>query len=260
MQYDSAGLTQFYASPVGQVARRVIFRRLREFWPDLRGTRLLGYGFAIPYLRPFAEEVDHLAAALPEQSGAMAWPVGWSLSALVNEDALPFPDAMFDRILVVHGLENAESLRVLMRQLWRVLTPDGKLLIVAPNRASLWAQVESSPFAHGRPFNRAQLDTLLRDTMFAAERWDMALHLPPLRRRRWLGRGVSWEKIGGRIWPALLKRASRRCHQIALRAHAAYPGEGRQARSRIRQRMTRASQDYFENGMNLHSPISCLLH
>jgi len=61
-----------------------------------------------------------------------------------------------------------------MRQLWRVLTPSGKLLIVAPNRTSLWAQVERSPFAHGRPFNYGQLDTLLRDALFVPDRWDSA--------------------------------------------------------------------------------------
>jgi len=57
--------------------------------------------------------------------------------------------------------------------------------------------------AHGRPFNRAQLDSLLRDTLYVAERWDGALMMPPLKSRRLLGRGISWEKIGRRIWPAL---------------------------------------------------------
>ena len=203
MEYDSTGLSAFYASAVGQVTRRVILRRLREFWPDVKGTRLLGYGFTIPYLRSFAGEADHVAALLPEQLGAIAWPAGWSLSAVGQEDALPFPDAMFDRVLVIHGLESAEALRPLLRQLWRVLAPSGKLLLVTPNRTSLWAQVERSPFAHGRPFNRSQLDTTLRDTLFAAERWDSALFMPPLKSRRFLGRGVSWEKVGRRVWPAL---------------------------------------------------------
>jgi hypothetical protein len=47
------------------------------------------------------------------------------------------------------------------------------------------------------------LDSLLRDTLYAAERWDHALLMPPLKSRRFLGRGISWEKIGHRIWPAL---------------------------------------------------------
>ncbi|HSC59607.1 MAG TPA: methyltransferase domain-containing protein [Rhizomicrobium sp.] len=203
MNYDSAGLLEFYASPVGQVARRVISRRLREVWPDVKGTRLLGYGFAVPYLRSFAADADLVTALIPEQLGPVAWPADASLSVLAQEDALPFPDAMFDRVLVVHGLESAEALRPLLRQLWRVLAPSGKLLLVAPNRTSLWAQVERSPFAHGRPFNRAQLDALLRDTLYAADRWDSALMMPPLQSRRLLGRGISWEKIGRRVWPAL---------------------------------------------------------
>ena len=203
MEQDSGGLSGFYASPAGQVARRVIQRRLREFWPDLRGTRVLGYGFAVPYLRNFTSDADLVAALLPEQLGAVAWLSDAGRCAVAAEDALPFPDAMFDRVLVVHGLEHAETLRPALRQIWRVLAPSGKLLIVASNRRSLWAQVERSPFAHGRPFSRAQLGTTLRDTLFVAERWDCALHMPPLRSRRFLGRGISWEKIGRRFWPAL---------------------------------------------------------
>jgi SAM-dependent methyltransferase len=201
MNHDSAGLSEFYASPVGQVARRVIQRRLRDLWPDTSGSRVLGYGFAIPYLRNLAADAERAVALVPEQLGP--WPSDSCLSVIAQEDALPFPDAMFDRVLVIHGLESAESLRPLLRQLWRVLAPSGKLLLVAPNRTSLWAQVERSPFAHGRPFNRAELGSLLRDTLYVAECWETALLMPPLKSRRLLGRGVSWEKIGRRIWPAL---------------------------------------------------------
>jgi SAM-dependent methyltransferase len=203
MDHDSANLSAFYASPLGQVARRLILSRLQDFWPDVSGTRLLGYGFAIPFLRSLTKDADHVAAFIPAQLGAIAWPAGPVLSVLGDEDALPFADALFDRVLVVHGLENAESLRPAMRQLWRVLAPAGKLLIVAPNRTSLWSQVERSPFAHGRPFSRSELQTLMRDTLFAPERWDSALLAPPVRSRRLLGRGTGWERVGRRLWPGL---------------------------------------------------------
>jgi SAM-dependent methyltransferase len=202
MDHDSANLSAFYASSMGQVAERLIASRLQEFWPDVRGTRLLGYGFAIPFLSGFAQNADRVAALIPAQLGAMAWPTDSVASVLGDEDALPFSDAMFDRVLVVHGLESAESLRPVMRQLWRVLAPAGKLLIVAPNRMGLWSQLERSPFAHGRPFSRSQLQMLLRDTLFVPERWDSALLAPPLR-GGFLGRGVNWERIGRRLWPGL---------------------------------------------------------
>jgi SAM-dependent methyltransferase len=203
MDHDSANLSAFYASPLGQVAERLIANRLQDFWPDVGGTRLLGYGFAIPFLSDFAQSAERVVALIPEQLGAMAWPGDSVSSVLGEEDALPFSDAMFDRVLVVHGLESAEALRPVMRQLWRVLAPAGKLLVVVPNRNSLWSQIERSPFAYGRPFSRSQLQTLLRETLFVPERWDSALLAPPLKSRRLLGRGISWERIGRRIWPGL---------------------------------------------------------
>jgi SAM-dependent methyltransferase len=157
---DVRDLAAFYDAPLGQLARRVILRQAEGFWPDLRGLRVLGYGFAIPYARLFTG-AERAIAAMPAPLGVMTWPAEKNAALLCEEDALPFPDVFFDRILIVHGLESSESLRALLRQLWRVLAPEGKILLVAPNRASLWAQVQVSPFGHGRPFSRMELESLL---------------------------------------------------------------------------------------------------
>jgi SAM-dependent methyltransferase len=202
MLFDAAGLASFYDEPIGQATRRLVLRRLRVAWPDLRGQRVLGYGFAIPYLRSMLGEAERAIALMPPQHGGVAWPEELGLAALGEEDALPFPDAMFDRVVMVHGLENAESSRALMRQIWRVMAPGGRLMVIAPNRTSFWAQVERSPFAQGRPFSRSQLDRLMREAMFLPERWDTALYAPPLRFRRFL-RGNGWESVGRKLWPAL---------------------------------------------------------
>ena len=159
---DALELSSFYEEPMGQVTRRQIMRRIRLAWPDLRGLRVLGYGFAPPYLKACLPEAERAVAFIPNQLGAVAWPADRRLVAVGEEGALPFPDAFFDRVLMVHGLESAEATRPLMRQVWRVLAESGRLIVVAPNRTSLWAQVERSPFAYGRPFNRMQLETLLR--------------------------------------------------------------------------------------------------
>jgi len=203
MQLDARELLAFYDSPLGAMARRLILRRLRHFWPNARHYRVLGYGFAIPYLRSFQIEAERTVALMPAQMGVAGWPDGHRLVTLADEDAFPFPDAMFDRVLVVHGLEGADAVRPLMRQLWRVLAPEGRMLVVAPNRASLWAQTESSPFAHGRPFHRGELDRLLRGAMFEPLRWDKALYSPPLKSRTLMGSGAGWERIGARLWPRL---------------------------------------------------------
>jgi SAM-dependent methyltransferase len=201
---EARALRDFYDTPLGQRSRRLVTRALRQCWPDVRGRRLLGYGFAEPYLSAFESEAERTIAALPEaMSAAAAWHREAGLAALVQEDALPFPDAFFDLILVVHGLEEAEALRPLLRQLWRVLAPEGKLLVVAPNRASLWAQIERSPFGRGRPFSRNELNGLLRGALFVPEQWQRALYAPPIASRALTGSGAGWEKIGSRFFFSL---------------------------------------------------------
>src|SRR3954471_16964987 len=155
-------LAAFYDAPLGQLAHRAIAREIHALWPDLRNYRVLGYGFAIPYLRAF-NGAERCIAAMPAPLGVIGWPEDKNAALLCEEDALPFPDVFFDRILIVHGLESSDHLRVLLRQLWRVLAPEGRLLLVVPNRASLWAQVQVSPFGHGRPFSKIELDLLLKD-------------------------------------------------------------------------------------------------
>jgi len=198
MPQDVRDLAAFYRAPLGQMAHRVIARRVRALWPDLRGRRLLGYGFAVPYLGEFPD-AERTIAAMPAAMGVTAWPAGRNSALLCEEDALPFADVFFDRILVVHGLEGAEQLRPLLRQLWRVLAPEGRLLLVAPNRASLWAQVDISPFGQGRPFSRHELAGLLRDVLFEPGRWERALYAPPLKNAALLGSGAGWEKVGARL-------------------------------------------------------------
>jgi SAM-dependent methyltransferase len=201
--FESQSLAAFYDSPLGQVTRRLIQRQVRATWPDLRGQRVLGFGYAIPYLRGLALDAERVVAVTPESHGPASWPGPRSLSTVAEEDALPFPDAMFDRVLMVHGLETAEAASPLMRQIWRVMTADARLLIVVPNRTSFWAQVDRSPFAQGRPFSRSQLDRLLRASMFVPERWDSALLLPPLKSRRLVRSGSAWERTGRTFWPRL---------------------------------------------------------
>ena len=55
---DALELSSFYEEPMGQVTRRQIMRRIRLAWPDLRGLRVLGYGFAPPYLKACLPEAE----------------------------------------------------------------------------------------------------------------------------------------------------------------------------------------------------------
>ena len=199
MTADAHAAADFYGTARGAVAARLLRERLTLLWPDLRGQSVLGIGFPAPYLRLWREEATCIALT-PAQMGAARWPVGApNLSCTAEEDALPFPDLMFDRILLVHGLEAAESARRLLRETWRVLKDDGRLLIVAPNRRGMWAYWETTPFGHGQPYSFGQIGRLLAASLYRVERRDTALYLPPSNSRLVL-RGAGLFERTGRNW------------------------------------------------------------
>lgn len=140
MGTDARVAAEFYATPLGAMTAHVLRLRLMAMWPVLEGRSVLGIGYPAPYLRLWREHAARTVAVTPAQIGAARWlPGAAGLSCTAEETALPFADLSFDHVLLVHGLEAAENARGLLREVWRVLKDDGRLLVVAPNRAGLWA-------------------------------------------------------------------------------------------------------------------------
>lgn len=201
MWTDVVDLREFYETSLGQMACRVIRRRIREIWPDLRGLKLLGIGYATPYLRGFRAEAERVLALMPAAQGVLHWPPeGPGRTALADEAELPFPDNSIDRILVVHALESTEQVRAMLREIWRVLAENGRLLVIVPNRRGIWARFDRTPFGHGHPYTPAQLTRLLRDNMFTPVVGESALFIPPSDSRMLLATAAAWEQLGGRIF------------------------------------------------------------
>ena len=204
MAADTHLASQFYGTARGALACRLVRERLAIRWPGLAGMQVLGLGFPAPYLRPWQASGARCIAAVPAHVGVTRWPVNSpNLSCTIEEQALPFPDLCFDRVLLVHGLEAAENARGLLREVWRVLKDDGRLLVVAPNRMGLWAHVESTPFGHGQPYSPGQIGRLLTGSLFRVEHRDTALHVPPTRLRVVLRSARVWEAAGRRLAPTL---------------------------------------------------------
>jgi SAM-dependent methyltransferase len=109
---------------------------------------------------------------------------------------MPLPDASIDRVLVVHALETVESPSELLHEIWRILTPGGRIILVAPNRRGLWARMDTTPFGYGQPYSRSQLKSLMRQTWFSPEGWAETLYVPPLRNRFLLQTAQAWEQVG----------------------------------------------------------------
>jgi SAM-dependent methyltransferase len=152
-------------------------------------------------LQLWREQARCLAVS-PAAMGPAAWPAGHaSLACVAEEEALPFPDLSFDRILIVHGLEQAENTRRALREAWRLLKDDGRLIVAAPNRRGIWAYMESTPFGHGQPYSENQLARLLASLFFRVESKHEALFAPPLDWKPLLRGFHALEKAGRALIP-----------------------------------------------------------
>lgn len=200
MFIDVVDLRHFYSQGLGVVARRFVGRGIRARWSDLGTLRVAGVGYATPYLGLFREEAERCIAFMPAAQGVVKWPSARpGLVALVEENALPLTDAAVDRVLLVHALEMTDDPVALLREVWRVLAPNGRLLAVVPNRRGLWARIDTTPFGHGRPYSRGQITKILRETLFTPNGWAEALYVPPIPRNWFLRTAVAWERAGATI-------------------------------------------------------------
>jgi SAM-dependent methyltransferase len=218
MHSDIIDLRSFYSTTLGRMAERSISMGLSSVWDNLPNERLVGLGYTLPWLERFGSDAERVFSFMPGTQGAVRWPpVGKSATALVFDEELPLVDASIDRMLLVHSLEHAESPRETLKEIWRVLSPAGRVVIVVPNRRGVWARFEHTPFGTGRPFSRGQLNELLRETNFTPSGWSDALYFPPSRRRFMMRFHPLMERAGRRLWPifsgVIVVEAQKRLYQ-----------------------------------------------
>ena len=206
MTTEVHGLAAFYASRAGDTAARLVAARLAALWPALPGQSVLGLGWAAPYLGLWRDEAQRCIGLVPSHihdAQGLRPDRSPCATLLAEEERLPFPDDSFDRVLLVHGLEAAENARRLLREVWRVLRDDGRLLLVVPNRTGLWAHLDRTPFGHGQPYSRGQIERLLARHLFRAERREAALFVPPYGLGRIGSAAPALEGAGRTLCPRL---------------------------------------------------------
>ncbi|RZJ97708.1 MAG: methyltransferase domain-containing protein [Brevundimonas sp.] len=192
-------LRTFYGEPTGQAARRLLARRLEEAWGEANGCDILGIGYATPWLDAFVG-ARRLIAAMPGGQGAELWTAGGrNRAVLADERRLPFPAGAFDRVLLIHALEEADDARLLLTEAVRALAPAGRIILAVAARGGMWARSEKTPFGHGRPFSRGQLERLVREVGLEPTAFAHTLYVPP-----WpplLGMAEGFEQVGRRLIP-----------------------------------------------------------
>lgn len=204
MTSDVLRLIDYYKSPLGRISRALVREQIVALAGDVRGRRVVGLGFATPYLRFALEGAERVLAFMPERQGASAWPrEGPSCTILCDPLEMPLTDAAIDLTIAVHALEHIADAEELMRELWRVTAPNGHLVIVVPRRRGIWAQWDNTPFGQGNPYSGGQLEKLLRDHSFVPEAWRDALFLPPVQSSLVLRSTRFFERFGPLLGPAM---------------------------------------------------------
>jgi SAM-dependent methyltransferase len=197
MHTDILELNRFYASHLGKIVKRSIGRALHPLWSPLPSERLIGLGYALPWLDALSSYSERACAFMPAGMGSTPWPLHHPCAtALVFDEELPLADHSVDRILMVHSLEHSQDPSESLKEAWRVLSPNGRLIIIVPNRRGLWARSDKTPFGYGHPFSKGQLLRLLTESNFSLNRWNEALFFPPSHMRIMLKTSHWIEKVG----------------------------------------------------------------
>ncbi len=140
-------------------------------------------------------------AVMPGAQGVHRWPRREderNRTLLAQETTLPVPDQSMDRVLLVHALENSEVVRPMLREVWQILSPEGRVILVVPNRRGLLARFKRTPFGHGHPFTPPQIVVLLSENLFSPISVAGCLYVPPLRSAFMLRGAAAFEKLGAR--------------------------------------------------------------
>ena len=201
MHLDVLDLRNFYyRTGLGRAAQKTLRAQMQAFWPDTNGQILVGFGFAVPLLRPYLDSAQRVISLMPGPQGVMPWPAGSpNVSVLCEETLWPLPTGQVDRLLVLHGLESSENPSRLLDECARVLAPEGKAIFIVPNRRGIWSRWDATPFGFGRPYSLKQLESQLRRHGFVPERHRGVLFQPPSNRRFWLKLGPFIERNGQRL-------------------------------------------------------------
>ncbi|MFA5040917.1 MAG: hypothetical protein WC464_04705 [Bdellovibrionales bacterium] len=168
MPTDFADSRDFYQSPIGRRTLDVLRARVREMAPAFADERVLPLGSASLLLDSPSFVSGRLTSERDE-----------NFSCLVDSKNKLLPDGDIDRIVVLHAVAEAEDMTLLLREAWRVLKGEGRLLLIVPRLGSAWAQNPDTPFGKEKAYSAAQIKKALTRQGFFVARLKRALYAPP---------------------------------------------------------------------------------
>ncbi len=222
---DVVDLGTFYTTKLGQTARRLISLRLAQHSQPFNGATMMGLGYSLPYLDRYHKNTPDIFNFMPARLGATHWPYAQaSKTAMVDTSTLPLEDSCIDFALLTHCAELSHRLPDMLNEVWRVMSGQGKIILVLPNRTGMWARVDKTPFGHGRPFSKNQITKYLREANFVPTAWSNAVFIPPSQKRFILQSATAIERAGMWVSPGLsgvlIVEATKQIYSVSSRSTA----------------------------------------
>jgi len=126
----------------------------------------------------------------------------------VRLEELPFASQSIDLLILPHALEFADDPHEVLREVERVLIPEGQVIISGFNPVSLWGLRQvvgrsfSSPFLplEGQFLSLPRLKDWLKLLGFEVDRGHFGCYRPPFSAERWQARFGFMERAGDRWW------------------------------------------------------------
>jgi SAM-dependent methyltransferase len=184
-------------------------------WEEARLSLLTADIFGFNAVQIGLPEIDGLAASrMPHRWIVNAEPPREAkLQAVVVHDyaELPFATQSLDLVLLPHVLEFSQEPHQVLREVERVLIPEGQLIICGFNPASMWgarqmaARLVKKPFLpqSGEFISVPRLKDWLKLLNMEVHPGHFGGYAPPCNTERWLQRFEFMERMGARWWPYL---------------------------------------------------------
>jgi SAM-dependent methyltransferase len=202
------GMREWFETPPG---------RYLLAWERAEFDRAVADIFGFHALQLGLPEVDTLASnRMPHRWLALSGPAEAAPKAALITDfaALPFEENSLDLVVLPHSLELNADPHATLREVERVLMPEGKVVICCLNPASFWGLRQRRAHvwrklgfgdlylpAEGEFIGYWRLRDWLRLLSFEVEASSFGCWRPAFRTERWLDRFEWLDHAGERWWP-----------------------------------------------------------